>query len=166
MTTGVNRSFRIRPRALVRGSMPTLDLAGGGCRRVQKALLVSSLPSLIGVHQGSIMAWISTERLPQPPTRRTFSRRLKESEEIREEGRKSPFSLSLSLSSRSQGHTCYEGMKRKERSLKAVISRLEEGTEMGEPLILPHHYEAEEPNLITLIYEQCTEFQGLNFLYG
>lgn len=71
-------------------------------------------------HPSEIHHCLDIDRVAPPDTN-------KESEEIREECRKSPFSLSLSLSSRSQGHTCYEGMKRKERSLKDVISRLEEG---------------------------------------
>lgn len=97
-------------------------------RCAQKALLVSWLSSLTDIHQRSIIAWIWSDWLPlkQGSRSRRDCRRVKS----RRKAAKVPF-LSLSLSSRSQGHTWDEGMEMKEWSLKDVISRLGEGEWAG-----------------------------------
>lgn len=138
VTTSVNQFFRIHPCALICGSMPTLDLAEGMsmCSKSPPCQLVA----IFNRRPSEIHHCLDIDRLAPPDTNKEDVLQMTEGERGNKGGvQEKPFSLSLSLSSGSQGHAGYEGMKRKERSLKDVSSRREEGGEMGKPLIHSHH---------------------------
>lgn len=110
------------------GSMLPLDLAEAASMRSKGPSC--QLVVIFNRHPSEIHHCLDMERLAAPKTGKPFQTWLQKGE-ITEEGSKSPFSLSLSLSSRSQGHTWDEGMEMKEWSLKDVISRLGEGEWAG-----------------------------------